>query len=130
MARTLIRNATIVSENPNVGAVQRGGVLIDGGKIAAISSSIATEDAEIIDASNQIGDPGFIDTDRDAEDERPRPIHGVQRVFHIPLRLQGWVGAPKTTLVVIDDGSAIEGIARALRNSVAEESRATLERVA
>ena len=133
MARTLIRTATIVSVDPNVGDLQRGDILIDGGRIAAISGSIAAEDAEIIDASNQIANPGFIDTHRCAEDERPLAIHGVQRVFHTPLRLQRWVGAPKTTLVVIGDvgtGSAIEGIAQALRNSAVEESRATLERAA
>jgi hypothetical protein len=133
LARILIRTATIVSVDPNVGDLQRGNILVDGGKIAAISGSIAAEDAEIIDPSNQIANPGFIDTHRCPEDERPLAIHGVQRVFHAPLRLQGWVGASKTTLVVIGDvgtGSAIEGIAQALRNSAVEESRAMLERAA
>jgi G3E family GTPase len=68
-----------------------------------------------------------------AEDERPLAIHGVQRVFHTPLRLQRWVGTPKTTLVIIGDvgaRSAIEGIAEALRNSVVEDGSATLDEVA
>jgi G3E family GTPase len=68
-----------------------------------------------------------------AEDERPLAIHGVQRVFHTPLRLQRWVSAPKTTLVIIGDvgaRSAIEGIAEALRNSVVEDGSATLDGVA
>ena len=133
MARILIRTAMIVSADPNVGDLQRGNILADGGRIAAISGSIACEDAEIIYPSNQIANPGFIDTHRCPEDERPLAIHGVQRVFHIPLRLQGWVGASKTILVVIGDvgtGSAVEGIDQALRNSAVEESRATLERAA
>jgi 5-methylthioadenosine/S-adenosylhomocysteine deaminase len=50
--------------DPIVGDLQRGDILIDGGKIAAISHSIPAEDAEIIDASNQIAIPGFIDTHR------------------------------------------------------------------
>lgn len=68
-----------------------------------------------------------------AEDERPLAIHGVQRVFHTPLRLQRWVDAPKTTLVIIGDvgaRSAIEGIAEALRKSVVEDGSATLDEVA
>jgi hypothetical protein len=133
LARTLIRTATIGSVDPNVGDLQRGNIPVDGGKIAAISGSIAAEDAEIISPSNQIANPGFIDTHRCAEDERPLAIHGVQRVFHTSLRLQGWVGASKTILVVIGDvgtGSAVEGIDQALRNSAVEESRATLERAA
>ena len=133
MARILIRTATIVSLDPNVGDLQRGNVGVHGGKIAAISGSIAAEDAEIIDPSNQIANPGFVDTHRCPEDERPLAIHGVKRVFHTPLRLRGWVGAPKTTLVVIGDvdtGLAIEGIAQGLRNSAVEESRAMLESAA
>jgi predicted amidohydrolase len=132
LARILIRTATIVSVDPNVGDLQRGNILADGGRIAAISGSIACEDAAIIYPSNQIANPGFIDTHRCPEDERPLAIHGVQRVFH-PLRLQGWVGASKTTLVVIGDvgtGSAIEGFAQALRNSAVQESRVMLERAA
>jgi N-acyl-D-aspartate/D-glutamate deacylase len=133
LARILIRTASIVSVDPNVGDLQRGNVLVDGGKIAAISGSIAAEDAEIMDPSNQIANPGFIDIHRYAEDERPLAIHGVQRVFHAPLRLQGWVGASKTTLVVIGDvgtGSAIEDTAQAICNSAVEESRSMLERAA
>jgi G3E family GTPase len=67
------------------------------------------------------------------EDERPLALHGVQRVFHTPLRLQRWVRAPKTTLVIIGDvgaGSAIEGLAQALRDSVAEGGSAPLDEVA
>ena len=118
---------------PNVGDLHRGDIGIDGSQIAAISGSIAAEGAEIIDASNQNANPRLSDTHRCAEDERPLAIHGVQRVFHTPLSLQGWGGVAKTTLLVIGDvgaGSAIEGIAQALRNSVVEQSPATLERVA
>jgi G3E family GTPase len=68
-----------------------------------------------------------------SEDKRPLALHGVQRVFHTPPRLQRWVGAPKTTLVTIRDvgaRSAIEGIAEALRKSVVEDGSATLDEVA
>jgi G3E family GTPase len=66
-------------------------------------------------------------------DERPIAIHGVQLVFHTPLRLERWVSPPKTTLVIIGDVGArptIEGIADALRSSVVEDGSATLDEVA
>jgi cytosine/adenosine deaminase-related metal-dependent hydrolase len=67
--------------DPNVGDLQRGNVLVDGGKIAAISGSIAAEDAEIMDPSNQIANPGFMDTHRYAEDERPLPFMACSAFF-------------------------------------------------
>ena len=66
-------------------------------------------------------------------DEGPIAIHGVQRLFHTPLRLQRWVSPPKTTLVIIGDVDArpaVEGIAEALRGSVVENGSATLDEVA
>ena len=60
-------------------------------------------------------------------------FHGVQRLFHTPLRLQRWVSPPKTTLVIIGDVDArpaVEGIAEALRGSVVENGSATLDEVA
>ena len=128
MERTLIRKATTVSMGPNVGDLQRGDILIEGSKIAAASGSIAAEEAEIIDAYDQFANPY---THLCAED-RPLAIHSVQRVFHATLRLQRWVGAPKTNLVVIGDigaRSAILGIAHTLRNSLVEDGRATLPRM-
>jgi 5-methylthioadenosine/S-adenosylhomocysteine deaminase len=64
MARTLIRNATILSVDPNVGDFQRGDILLEGSKIAAIAPSIQADDAEIVDATNRIAIPGFVDTHR------------------------------------------------------------------
>ena len=64
MARTLIRNATIISVDPNVGDLHRGDILIDGSKIVEIAPSIAADDAEIIDGTNKIAIPGFVDTHR------------------------------------------------------------------
>ena len=65
MARTLIRNATIISVDPKIGDLHRGDILIDGAKIAAVARSILTADgAEVIDATNRIAIPGFIDTHR------------------------------------------------------------------
>jgi 5-methylthioadenosine/S-adenosylhomocysteine deaminase len=64
MARTLIRNATVISVDPAVGDLQHGDILIDGSKIARIAPSIAADGAEVVDATNMIAIPGFIDTHR------------------------------------------------------------------
>jgi G3E family GTPase len=50
-------------------------------------------------------------------DQRPLVIHGVQRLFHRPARLDRWMGQPTTSIVIIGDegcASAVESIADAL----------------
>jgi len=64
MARKLIRNATVISVDPKIGDLHRGDILIDGSKIAAVAPSIAADGAEIIDGTNKIAIPGFVDTHR------------------------------------------------------------------
>jgi 5-methylthioadenosine/S-adenosylhomocysteine deaminase len=64
MTKTLIRDATIISVDPEIGDLHRGDILIDGTKIAAIAPSISADDAEIVDGTNKIAIPGFIDTHR------------------------------------------------------------------
>jgi 5-methylthioadenosine/S-adenosylhomocysteine deaminase len=64
MARTLIKNATVISVDPKIGDLHRGDILIDGTKIAAVAASIPADGAEIIDGANMIAIPGFIDTHR------------------------------------------------------------------
>ncbi len=41
-----------------------------------------------------------------SDDDRPLVIHGVQRVFHAPIRLNKWPGSPRTTLVAIGSAGA------------------------
>lgn len=62
--RTLIRNATIISVDPEVGDFHSGDILIDGEKIAEIGPKIEADDAEIVDATHMIAIPGLIDTHR------------------------------------------------------------------
>lgn len=59
-----------------------------------------------------------------AGDPRPLVIHGVQRLFHAPLRLDRWMRAPATSIVAIGDKGArpaIEMIAEALVDSACAE---------
>jgi G3E family GTPase len=46
-----------------------------------------------------------------AGDPRPIVIHGVQRMFHPPVRLSSWKSRPGTKIVVIGDEKAEAGIA-------------------
>jgi cytosine/adenosine deaminase-related metal-dependent hydrolase len=61
--RTLIRGGHVLSMDPDIGDLEKGDVLIEDGRIAAVQPSIEA-DAEIIDASGRIVIPGFIDTHR------------------------------------------------------------------
>ena len=60
-------------------------------------------------------------------DPRPLVIHGVQRVFHPPVRLERWTAPPRTTIIAIGNGradGATAEIADALLMSVAPAAAA------
>jgi 5-methylthioadenosine/S-adenosylhomocysteine deaminase len=60
MARTLIKSGMIVAMDDEVGDLRRGDVLVEDDRIAAVAPSLAAADAEIIDASDMIVMPGFV----------------------------------------------------------------------
>jgi 5-methylthioadenosine/S-adenosylhomocysteine deaminase len=60
-ARTLIRGGVVLSLDRDVGDFEKADVLIEDGKIAAVRPNIGA-DAAVIDATNTIVLPGFIDT--------------------------------------------------------------------
>ncbi|MCA9911048.1 MAG: amidohydrolase family protein, partial [Anaerolineae bacterium] len=62
--RTLIKGGTVITIDPNLGNFDKADVLIEGDKIAAVGPNLSADDAEVIDASNMIVMPGFIDTHR------------------------------------------------------------------
>jgi cytosine/adenosine deaminase-related metal-dependent hydrolase len=62
--RTLLKGGTVLSLDPGVGNLKQGDVLIEGSTIAAVGPNQEAADAEVIDASNTIVMPGFIDTHR------------------------------------------------------------------
>ena len=61
--RILIKGGCVLSLDPQVGDFDRADVLIEGARIAAVRPDI-TADAEIVDASNMLVMPGFVDTHR------------------------------------------------------------------
>src|SRR5919106_6668653 len=72
--RTLIKGGCVLSLNPRIGNHQSADVLIDEDSIAEIGPGISARDAEVIDASNTIVMPGFVDTHRRAADALLRGI--------------------------------------------------------
>ncbi|MFG2949806.1 amidohydrolase family protein [Streptomyces adustus] len=62
--KTLLSGGTVISMDPAVGDLDRGDVLIQDGVIIDVSHHIDAPDAEVIDASDRIVMPGFIDNHR------------------------------------------------------------------
>ncbi|MCC6801871.1 MAG: amidohydrolase family protein [Anaerolineae bacterium] len=64
MSRILLKDGCVLSLDAKVGNFYKASVLIDGSKIAAVGPNVTAGDAEVIDASDMIVMPGFIDTHR------------------------------------------------------------------
>ncbi len=60
MARTLIRNATLVSMDPQIGNPAATDILIDGKKIAAVGKNLSPDGATVIDGHDSIVTPGMV----------------------------------------------------------------------
>jgi 5-methylthioadenosine/S-adenosylhomocysteine deaminase len=64
-APILLKGGTVMTLDPQLGLLQKGDVLIEGKKIKEIAPSINANGAtQVIDASNTIVMPGFVDTHR------------------------------------------------------------------
>jgi 5-methylthioadenosine/S-adenosylhomocysteine deaminase len=65
MARTLIAGAFVLTMDDALGNLPHGDVLIDGSRIAAVGPDLPRDgDMEVIDGSDRIVMPGFVDTHR------------------------------------------------------------------
>jgi cytosine/adenosine deaminase-related metal-dependent hydrolase len=64
LKRTLIRNATVITVDPQLGNLDQGDILIEGSKIAAVGTGLEAGGAEIIDGTGTIVMPGMVDTHR------------------------------------------------------------------
>ena len=62
--RLFIRNAFVVSMDPEVGEIPHGDMLVEDGVIVEIGRGLEVGDAEEVDASGMIVMPGFVDTHR------------------------------------------------------------------
>lgn len=62
--RWLLRGATVVTCDDELGDLPRADVLIEGGKIAAIGADLAVSDAHVLDVAGKLVMPGLVDTHR------------------------------------------------------------------
>ncbi len=62
--RTLIKGATVITLDPELGDFDVADLLIEDGRIAQVAPALEIEDAELIDAASMIAIPGFVDTHR------------------------------------------------------------------
>src|SRR5918995_3551215 len=58
----LIRNGAIITVDPVLGVLPRGDVLVRNGRIEQVGPNLPTNGVEVIDATDMIVMPGFIDT--------------------------------------------------------------------
>ena len=73
--RILLKGGTVVSMDPKVGDLVKGDVLIEGKKITAVSAELkAPAQAQVIDATNTIIIPGFVDAHRHSWEGQLRRI--------------------------------------------------------
>jgi cytosine/adenosine deaminase-related metal-dependent hydrolase len=73
--RILLKGGTIISMDARVGDLAKGDVLIEGTKIAAVGVNLSAAGAQIIDASNMILIPGFVDCHRHSWEGQLRRIN-------------------------------------------------------
>jgi cytosine/adenosine deaminase-related metal-dependent hydrolase len=62
--RILIKNGTVLTQDPELGNLDAADILVENGIIVAVGQDLPVTDARIIDASDYIVLPGFIDTHR------------------------------------------------------------------
>jgi 5-methylthioadenosine/S-adenosylhomocysteine deaminase len=62
--RILLKGGCVLTLDPDIGNYRQGDVLIEGSKITSIGPKLRVADAEVIDASDMIVMPGFVDTHR------------------------------------------------------------------
>ena len=62
--RTLIRGGTVLSLDPQIGDLTRGDVLVEGDRIVAVGPALSNGEVEVIDATEMIVMPGFVDSHR------------------------------------------------------------------
>src|SRR4029078_13517561 len=59
--RPLIRDAAILSQDPDVGVLRTGDILIEDGRIAAVAPHVDASDAALVDGTDLIALPGMVD---------------------------------------------------------------------
>jgi cytosine/adenosine deaminase-related metal-dependent hydrolase len=76
MTDTIITNGTVVSLDPDVGDLEEADIRIDDGEIVEIGHGLSASHAEVIDATDHIVLPGFVDSHIHLAQSQVRGIAG------------------------------------------------------
>jgi cytosine/adenosine deaminase-related metal-dependent hydrolase len=80
--RTLLKGGTVLSLDPKLGNHRQADVLIEGSKIAQVGVGLEAANAEVVDASNTVVMPGFVDSHRHLWE-------GILRNIGVDIPLEG-----------------------------------------
>lgn len=90
--RLLIRNGFVVSLDDSTGSLPDADVLVEDGVIAAVGQDLSAADAEVIDASDMIVLPGFVDTHRHTWQSNLRGVLASCTLEHYLYAVLGMYG--------------------------------------
>src|SRR3954468_11603488 len=91
--RLLIRNGVVITLDPRLGDLDRGDVLVEDGRIAAVGPRIEAGDAAVVDATDRIVLPGLVDTHRHTWQALFRNIGSDWTLAHYLTGLHGTLSA-------------------------------------
>jgi cytosine/adenosine deaminase-related metal-dependent hydrolase len=86
--RTLLKGGRVLSLDPSIGEMASGDVLIEGTRIAAVAPSIDAPDAEVVDATDCIVHPGYVDTHRHVWQTQLRSVATDWSLFDYFVRMR------------------------------------------
>ena len=113
MSRTLLAGGCVLSLDRKVGNFRRADVLIDGDRIAEVGTDLRARDAEVVDATDTIVMPGFVDAHRHLLESLFRGLRGHRGRRGIPIQrddvyaatLIGLLGAIEAGITTVVDWS-------------------------
>ena len=87
--RLLIKGGHVVTIDRTLGDIAGGDVLVEGTNIVAVGRNLVATDAEVIDASNMVVMPGFIDSHRHTWQTALRSYVAQANYFQVVLTQLG-----------------------------------------
>ena len=84
----LLRGGTILSMDPRIGTIKSADVLIQDDCIRAVDQNIDAPNAEIIDTTDMIVSPGFVDTHRHVWQTQLRKVATERSLFDYFLQMR------------------------------------------
>ena len=94
MARLLLRSGIVVTQDPKLGVLPTGDVLVEGDRIAAIAARLDAPDAEVVDCAGHFVLPGLINAhchvttpaSRSLREDGGNPLFHMSGLYeHLPL---------------------------------------------